>query len=58
MLVSEEFVEKVVEVKRMSERLMVVKLVVGERLMNVISCYAPQNGRSQVEKYSGMQYNT
>ena len=43
-------VEKVVKIKRMGERLMVVKLVVGERLMNVISCYAPQSGRSQVEE--------
>ena len=49
-LVPEKCVDKVVEVQRTSERLMVVKLVVGERLMSVISCYAPQSGRSQVEK--------
>mgnify|MGYP007071599789 CR=1 FL=1 len=49
-LVSEEFVDKIVEVKRMSERLMMVKLVIGECLMNVISGYAPQVGRNQVEK--------
>ena len=49
-MVEETFVEKIVDVKRISERLMVVKLVVGDHLMNVISCYAPQSGRSQVEK--------
>ena len=41
--------DKVVEVKRMSECLMMVKLVIGKCLMNVISGYAPQVGRSQVE---------
>ena len=40
-MVSEKFVGKIAEVKRMSGRLMVVKLVVGERLMSLISCYAP-----------------
>ena len=48
-LVSEEFVDKVVEVKCMSEHLMMVKLVIGKCLMNVIG-YAPQVGQSQVEK--------
>ena len=36
-LVSDEFVDKVVKVKRVSERLIIVKLVIGECLMNVIS---------------------
>ena len=35
-IVLEKFVDKIVEVKRMSERLMEVKLVVGERMMNTI----------------------
>ena len=43
-LVSEEFVDKVVEVKHMSEHLMMVKLVLGKCLMNVISGYWPQVG--------------
>ena len=49
-LVSGEFMDKVVEVKRMSECLMMVKLVIGKCLMNVISGYAPQVGQSQVDK--------
>jgi hypothetical protein len=49
-LVSEEFVDKVVEVRRLSERLIMVKLVIGKCLVNVISGYAPQVGRSEMEK--------
>ena len=47
---SDKFVDKVVEVKRMRKRLMMVKLVIGKCLINVISGYAPQVGRSQVQK--------
>ena len=34
----------------MSERLMMVKLIVGKCLMNVVAAYAPQTGRNQEEK--------
>ena len=47
---SDKFVDKVVEVKRMRKRLMMVKLVIGKCLINVISGYAPQVGRSQFQK--------
>ena len=43
-LVSEEFVDKVVEVKRMSEHLIMVELVIGKCLMNVTSGYVQQVG--------------
>jgi len=36
-LVSEGFVDKVIEVKSVSKHLMMVKLVIGECLINVIS---------------------
>ena len=49
-IVSEEFIDKVVEVTRVSERLMMVKLIVGKCLMNVVATYTPQTGRSQEEK--------
>ena len=49
-IVSEEFIDKVVEVTRVNERLMMVKLIVGKCLMNVVAAYAPQTGRSQEEK--------
>ena len=45
-IVSEEFIDKVVEVTR----LMMVKLIVGKCLMNVVAAYASQTGRSQEEK--------
>ena len=45
-IVSEEFINKVVGVERVNERIMMVKLIVGKSLMNVMSAYAPQVGRS------------
>ena len=47
---SQEFIDKVVEVTRVSERLMMVKLIVGKCLMNVVAACAPQTGRSQEEE--------
>ena len=49
-MIEEEFADKVVEVKRVSDRLMMIKLIVGKSLVNIISAYAPQVGRSQEEK--------
>ena len=49
-IVSEKFIVKVVEVTRVSEGLIMVKLIVGKCLMNVVAAYAPQTGRSQEEK--------
>ena len=41
---SEEFVDSVVSVTRVSERLMMVRIVIGKLFVNVISGYAPQVG--------------
>ena len=49
-IVSEEFIDKVVEVTRVSERLMMVKLIWESTFMNVVAAYAPQTGRSQEQK--------
>ncbi len=49
-VISEELIDKVIEVERVSDRLMMVRLLVGKGLVNVISAYAPQVGRRQVEK--------
>ena len=38
------------EVKRVSERLMVVRVIVGRTVLNLISAYAPQAGRLMPEK--------
>ena len=38
------------EVTRGSDRLLVLRVVVGKTVLNVISPYAPQSGRSDDEK--------
>ena len=49
-LVAEEWIEKVLDVKRWSERIMVLRVVVGRSVVNLISVYAPQTGRGKEEK--------
>ena len=44
------WIEKVLDVKHVSERLMVVRVIVGRSVLNLISVYASQMGRSMVEK--------
>ena len=39
-----------VEVKRISARLMMLRITVGEKIVKVVSAYAPQAGRSYSEK--------
>src|SRR6059036_1810246 len=47
---SHEWVENVVEVKRLSERLMLIRISKGTNILNFISGYAPLVGRSIEEK--------
>jgi exonuclease III len=42
--------EDVVEVKRYSDRIMSVKLVIEEETVNIVSAYAPQAGLGEAEK--------
>lgn len=49
-LLAEKWIDKVVDVKRVNERIMIVKLVVGKHIVNVISAYAPQSGNEEVVK--------
>ena len=49
-MVREELVESIVEVKRVSDRLMAMKLEVKGLKLNIISAYAPQVGNSMEEK--------
>ena len=48
--VAEKWVDSVVSVERHSERIMVLKMVLGDRLLNVFSVYAPHSGRPDEEK--------
>jgi len=43
-LVEKDLVEQVVEVRRKSDRIKYVKVVMGSKIFNVISVYAPQVG--------------
>ena len=44
MLVADRWIEKVLDVKRVSERFMVVRVIVGRSVLSLISVYAPQTG--------------
>ena len=50
MLVADKWIGKALDVKRVSARLMLVRVIVGRSVLNVISVYAPQTGWSEVEK--------
>ena len=49
-VVREELAESVLEVKRMSDRLMAIKLEVKRSILNMVSAYAPQVNNSMEEK--------
>ena len=51
----EDYVKRVLEVRRVSDRVMSVKLEIEGVMMNVISAYAPQWGvRWSIKKISGV----
>jgi hypothetical protein len=49
-LVAERWIENVIEVRRVCDRLMVVRVAIGRSVLNVVCAYAPQVGRSNEEK--------
>ena len=49
-MVSEKWIEDVVGVVRISERLLLLRLAVGKIVLNIVSVYAPQVGRTMEEK--------
>ena len=49
-VVREELAESVLEVKRVSDRLMAIKLEVKGSILNIVSTYAPQVNNSMEEK--------
>ncbi|XP_047270555.1 uncharacterized protein LOC124899638 [Capsicum annuum] len=48
--VDEDLSEQVVEVNRVSNRVMTIKLVIGRSSLNICSAYAPQVGLNEEEK--------
>ena len=49
-MLREELAESVLEVKRVSDRLMAMKLEVNGSILNIVSVYAPQVNNSMEEK--------
>ena len=49
-VVAKEFINEVVEVSRKSDRIMSIKMVVGDEVLNVVSAYAPQVGSDASSK--------
>ncbi|XP_051780692.1 uncharacterized protein LOC127527100 [Erpetoichthys calabaricus] len=49
-ILKEQYVKSVLEVKRVSGRVMIMKLEIGGVMMNVVSTYAPQVGCAMGEK--------
>ena len=43
-IIDKQLLEDVVEVKRKSDRILLVKLILGREIFNVISVYVPQVG--------------
>ena len=48
--VAEEWIENVLEVQRVSDRILLVSFIVGQRVVTLLSVYAPQSGLSDVDK--------
>ena len=43
-LMAEKWFNSVIEIRRISERLMVLRVSMGERVLNLLTVYAPQIG--------------
>ena len=50
MFIAERWIDSVVNVVRVHERIMYVKLVIGKQIVNIVSTYGPQVGLSAEEK--------
>ena len=50
LMVKHDLVEPVMEVRRVSPRIISIDIVVNEKVVTVISVYAPQSGRNEEEK--------
>ena len=50
--VAEKWVDSVLSVERLSERVLLLKMVLGDCLLNVFTVYAPDSGKPDEEKES------
>ena len=51
-LISDRWIDTIVDVKRVNERIMCLKVLISDKLVTCICAYAPQTGRSAEEKDS------
>jgi hypothetical protein len=49
-MMAKKWVDSVIEVKRVNERILVIRVRVGKSILNLVSIYAPQVGRSMEVK--------
>jgi len=52
LLISDRWIDGIVDVKRMNERIMCLKVLISDKLVTCIYAYAPQTGRRAEEKDS------
>jgi len=52
LLISDRWMNRIIDVKRVNERIMCLKVLIGDKLVTSICAYAPQTGRSAEEKDS------
>ena len=52
LLISDRWIDRIIDVKRVNERIMCLKVLIGDKLVTCICAYAPQTGRSAEEKDS------
>ena len=50
LLLAEKWIDKVFDVKRYSDRVILLKIIVGESILTFISVYAPQSGLGESQK--------
>jgi len=50
--VAEKWVDSVVSVKRHSKRVLILRMVIDNGLLNVLKVYAPHSGKLEEEKES------
>ena len=51
-MLAEKWVEKVFEVQRITDRILMLKLIIGKQIFTFVALYAPQAGRPAAEKDS------
>ena len=52
LLISDRWIDRIVDVKRVNERIMCLKVLISDKLVTCICVYAPQTGRSAEKKDS------